>query len=86
MCYHLFQVYFWSLPSCAGNQVLLSYNAFENLGPLSNYPRINASTLQLRNVHRKLEADLQNCKKRLAELEEQCHALKKGREESVITF
>ncbi|XP_071907716.1 meiotic nuclear division protein 1 homolog [Coffea arabica] len=50
-------VYFWSLPSCAGNQ--------------------------LRNVHRKLEADLQNCKKRLAELEDQCHALKKGREESV---
>ncbi|KAL3535662.1 hypothetical protein ACH5RR_004123 [Cinchona calisaya] len=49
-------VYFWSLPSCAGNQ--------------------------LRNVHQKLEADLQSGKKRLAELEEQCHALKNGREES----
>ncbi|PSS15541.1 Meiotic nuclear division protein, partial [Actinidia chinensis var. chinensis] len=49
-------VYFWSLPSCAGNQ--------------------------LRNVYRKLEGDLQNRKKRLAELVEQCDALKKGREES----
>ncbi|XP_028076192.1 meiotic nuclear division protein 1 homolog isoform X3 [Camellia sinensis] len=49
-------VYFWSLPSCAGNQ--------------------------LRNVYRKLEADLQSSKKRLAELVEQCGSLKKGREES----
>ncbi|KAI8553667.1 hypothetical protein RHMOL_Rhmol05G0034000 [Rhododendron molle] len=49
-------VYFWSLPSCAGNQ--------------------------LRNVYRKLEDDLQSSKKRLAELVEQCEALKKGREES----
>ncbi|KAB1209268.1 hypothetical protein CJ030_MR6G007220 [Morella rubra] len=50
-------VYFWSLPSCAGNQ--------------------------LRNVCRKLESDLQSSKKRLAELVDQCDALKKGREESV---
>ncbi|KAH7850754.1 hypothetical protein Vadar_002529 [Vaccinium darrowii] len=49
-------VYFWSLPSCAGNQ--------------------------LRNVRRKLEADLQSSKKRLAELVEQREALKRGREES----
>ncbi|KAG8656987.1 meiotic nuclear division protein 1 homolog [Manihot esculenta] len=49
-------VYFWSLPSCAGNQ--------------------------LRNVHRKLESDLQSRKKRHAELVDQCDALKKGREES----
>lgn len=33
---------------------------------------------------RKLEDDLQSSKKRLAELVEQCEALKKGREESVI--
>ncbi|XP_022987867.1 meiotic nuclear division protein 1 homolog isoform X1 [Cucurbita maxima] len=49
-------VYFWSLPSCAGNQ--------------------------LRNVHRKLESDLQTSKNRLEELTEQSNALKKGREES----
>lgn len=49
-------VYFWSLPSCAGNQ--------------------------LRNIHRKLESDLQSSKKRHAELINQCNALKKGREES----
>ncbi|KAJ9688248.1 hypothetical protein PVL29_014121 [Vitis rotundifolia] len=49
-------VYFWSLPSCAGNQ--------------------------LRNVHRKLESDLQSGKKRLSELVDQCDTLKKGREES----
>ncbi|KAK9266638.1 hypothetical protein L1049_003590 [Liquidambar formosana] len=49
-------VYFWSLPSCAGNQ--------------------------LRNVHCKLESDLQSSKKRFAELVDQCDALKKGREES----
>ncbi|XP_057466741.1 meiotic nuclear division protein 1 homolog [Actinidia eriantha] len=49
-------VYFWSFPSCAGNQ--------------------------LRNVYHKLEGDLQGRKKRLAELVEQCDALKKGREES----
>lgn len=49
-------VYFWSLPSCAGNQ--------------------------LRNVHRKLDSELESGKKRLAELVEQCDALKKGREES----
>lgn len=49
-------VYFWSLPSCAGNQ--------------------------LRNVYRKLESDLQGSKKRMAELVEQCDALKKGREDS----
>ncbi|KAL6974504.1 Meiotic nuclear division protein 1 [Sarracenia purpurea var. burkii] len=50
-------VYFWSLPSCAGNQ--------------------------LRNVYRKLEADLQSSEKRFAELVEQREALKKGREDSV---
>ncbi|XP_015889115.3 meiotic nuclear division protein 1 homolog [Ziziphus jujuba] len=49
-------VYFWSLPSCAGNQ--------------------------LRNVHRKLESDIQRSEKRLAELVDQCDALKKGREAS----
>ncbi|XP_004502556.1 meiotic nuclear division protein 1 homolog [Cicer arietinum] len=49
-------VYFWSLPSCAGNQ--------------------------LRNVHQKLDTDLQSSGKRHAELVEQCEALKKGREES----
>lgn len=38
---------------------------------------------QLRNVHRKLESDLQSRKKRHAELVDQCDALKKGREESV---
>lgn len=49
-------VYFWSLPSCAGNQ--------------------------LRNIHRKLESDLQSSEKKHAELINQCNALKKGREES----
>ncbi|XP_057966976.1 meiotic nuclear division protein 1 homolog [Malania oleifera] len=49
-------VYFWSLPSCAGNQ--------------------------LRNVHRKLDSDMQSGERRLAELLGQCDALKKGREES----
>lgn len=38
---------------------------------------------QLRNVYRKLESDLQGSKKRMAELVEQCNALKKGREDSV---
>ncbi|XP_031378276.1 meiotic nuclear division protein 1 homolog [Punica granatum] len=52
----MLQVYFWSLPSCAGNQ--------------------------LRNVSRKLEADLQSSKKRLQELTDQRQTLKKGREES----
>ncbi|KAF8052945.1 hypothetical protein N665_1485s0013 [Sinapis alba] len=49
-------VYFWSLPSCAGNQ--------------------------LRSVRQKLETDLQGSNKKLAELVDQCEALKKGREES----
>ncbi|KAL3744824.1 hypothetical protein ACJRO7_014002 [Eucalyptus globulus] len=49
-------VYFWSLPSCAGNK--------------------------LRNVYQKLESDVQSSKRRLAELADQCNALKKGREES----
>ncbi|XAR67084.1 hypothetical protein NMG60_11013514 [Bertholletia excelsa] len=49
-------VYFWSLPSRAGNQ--------------------------LRNIRRKLEADLQSSNKRLVELVEQKDALKEGREES----
>lgn len=49
-------VYFWSLPSCAGNQ--------------------------LRSVRQKLESDLQGSNKKLAELVDQCEALKKGREES----
>ncbi|GAA0185347.1 hypothetical protein LIER_32635 [Lithospermum erythrorhizon] len=49
-------VYFWSLPSCAGNQ--------------------------LRSVKLKLESDIQSSKKKLADLIEQCNALKKGREES----
>ncbi|CAI8584959.1 unnamed protein product [Vicia faba] len=49
-------VYFWSFPSCAGNQ--------------------------LRNVHQKLDSDLQSSGKRHAQLVEQCEALKKGREES----
>lgn len=38
---------------------------------------------QLRNVYQKLESDLQGSKKRMAELIEQCNALKKGREDSV---
>ncbi|CAJ2636594.1 meiotic nuclear division protein 1 [Trifolium pratense] len=49
-------VYFWSLPSCAGNQ--------------------------LRNVHQKLDSELQSSGKRHAQLVEQCEELKKGREES----
>ncbi|KAK4483649.1 hypothetical protein RD792_010850 [Penstemon davidsonii] len=49
-------VYFWSLPSCAGNQ--------------------------LRNIQKKLDSDLQSCKKRYVEVIDQCNALKKGREES----
>ncbi|XP_020581913.1 meiotic nuclear division protein 1 homolog isoform X2 [Phalaenopsis equestris] len=49
-------VYFWSLPSCAGNQ--------------------------LRNAHNKLESDLLNCTKQLAELDEKRVSLKRGREES----
>ncbi|XP_042492762.1 meiotic nuclear division protein 1 homolog [Macadamia integrifolia] len=49
-------VYFWSLPSCAGNQ--------------------------LRNVHRKLESDLEIGTKRLPELMDRRDGLKKGREES----
>lgn len=39
--------------------------------------------LQLRNIRRKLEADLQSSNKRLVELVEQKDALKEGREESV---
>lgn len=38
---------------------------------------------QLRSVRQKLESDLQGSNKRLAELVDQCEALKKGREESV---
>ncbi|XP_020581911.1 meiotic nuclear division protein 1 homolog [Phalaenopsis equestris] len=53
-------VYFWSLPSCAGNQ--------------------------LRNAHNKLESDLLNCTKQLAELDEKRVSLKRGREESVSLF
>ncbi|KAI3447079.1 hypothetical protein Pfo_003744 [Paulownia fortunei] len=49
-------VYFWSLRSCAGNQ--------------------------LRNIHRKLDSDLQCIERRYIELIDQCNALKKGREES----
>ncbi|KAL3829954.1 hypothetical protein ACJIZ3_018756 [Penstemon smallii] len=49
-------VYFWSLPSCAGNQ--------------------------LRNIQKKLDSDLQSCKKRYVEVIDQCNVLKKGREES----
>lgn len=41
---------------------------------------------QLRNVYRKLETDLQSSKKRLAQLVDQCDALKKGREASVSVF
>ncbi|XP_039164611.1 meiotic nuclear division protein 1 homolog [Eucalyptus grandis] len=37
---------------------------------------------QLRNVYWKLESDVQSSKRRLAELADQCNALKKGREES----
>ncbi|MCL7035243.1 hypothetical protein MKW94_013482, partial [Papaver nudicaule] len=51
-----FQIYFWSLPSCASNQ--------------------------LRNASNKLESDIKSSKKRLAELNEQRDALKKGREAS----
>ncbi|XP_010244371.1 PREDICTED: meiotic nuclear division protein 1 homolog isoform X2 [Nelumbo nucifera] len=49
-------VYFWSLPSCAGNL--------------------------LRNVYRKLEADIESSKKRFSELTEYRNSLKKGREET----
>ncbi|MCL7027546.1 hypothetical protein MKW94_018027 [Papaver nudicaule] len=49
-------IYFWSLPSCASNQ--------------------------LRNASNKLESDIKSSKKRLAELNEQRDALKKGREAS----
>lgn len=41
---------------------------------------------QLRSVRQKLESDLQGSNKRLAELVDQCEALKKGREESVSIF
>ncbi|KAL0333813.1 UNVERIFIED_CONTAM: Meiotic nuclear division protein 1 [Sesamum angustifolium] len=37
---------------------------------------------QLRNIHRKLDSDLESSKKRYTELIDQCNALKKGREES----
>lgn len=46
----------------------------------------HASTIlneQLRSIRQKLESDLQGSNKRLAELVDQCEALKKGREESV---
>lgn len=43
-------------------------------------------TEQLRNVHRKLESALHSSKKRLAEVVDQCDALKKGREASVSVF
>ncbi|KAL8160825.1 hypothetical protein V2J09_012314 [Rumex salicifolius] len=49
-------IYFWSLPSTAGNQ--------------------------LRSVRQKLDSESQNCKKRFSELQRQCNALKKGREDS----
>ncbi|XP_075475535.1 meiotic nuclear division protein 1 homolog isoform X3 [Primulina tabacum] len=49
-------VYFWSLPSCAGNQ--------------------------LRNIQKKLDSELQSCKKRYIEQVDHCNSLKKGREES----
>lgn len=48
---------------------------------LNNNNRVTKS--QLRNVYRKLESDVQSSKRRLAELADQCNALKKGREESV---
>ncbi|CAB79675.1 hypothetical protein [Arabidopsis thaliana] len=38
--------------------------------------------ISLRSVRQKLESDLQGSNKRLAELVDQCEALKKGREES----
>ncbi|KAL8120208.1 hypothetical protein AgCh_017380 [Apium graveolens] len=41
-----------------------------------------AITYALRNVYRKLKSDLQGSRKRMAELVEQCNALKKGREDS----
>lgn len=41
---------------------------------------------QLRSIRQKLESDLQGSNKRLAELVDQCEALKKGREESVSNF
>ena len=43
------------------------------------------SLLQLRNIQKKLDADLQSSERRYAELNEQYNVLKKGREESVST-
>lgn len=44
------------------------------------------SFLQLRNIRKKLDSDIQSSEKRHAELIDQCNALKKGREESVSSF
>lgn len=82
------QVYFWSLPSCAGNQVkeIIRIMIWNYLNVHINFYFQKISWLysyQLRNVYRKLESDLQNSKNRLEELTEQCKQLKKGREESV---
>jgi len=52
---------------------------FTNLNLFSG----NECGKQLRNAYSKLEADLSNSRKRLAELIEQRDNLKKGREESV---
>ncbi|KAL8095274.1 hypothetical protein AgCh_036654 [Apium graveolens] len=42
----------------------------------------SVASREIRNVYRKLESDLQGRRKRMAELVEQCNALKKGREDS----
>lgn len=47
---------------------------------------IHEFVLQLRNIHRKLDSDLQSSERRYVELIDQCNALKKGREESVRTL
>uniref|UniRef100_M0ZHL4 Meiotic nuclear division protein 1 homolog n=1 Tax=Solanum tuberosum TaxID=4113 RepID=M0ZHL4_SOLTU len=75
-------VYFWSLPSCAGNQVSVWINLCTCLSYLFSAASYMMFIQQLRTVYKKLETDLQNNNKRHTELVEQCKALKKGREES----
>ncbi|PAN11182.1 hypothetical protein PAHAL_2G203400 [Panicum hallii] len=70
-------VYFWSLPSCAGNQYCrLQIKYFRN------QDKMHLGVLLLRNTYNKLESDLSNSKKRYVELVEHRDNLKRGREDS----
>ncbi|RLN36329.1 hypothetical protein C2845_PM03G29200 [Panicum miliaceum] len=81
-------VYFWSLPSCAGNQLWrwslgcsVSLCRELNEGSDSIFG-VDIPRRPLRNTYNKLESDLSNSKKRYVELVEHRDNLKRGREDS----